>query len=64
QTKSPLVSDSEVWIADSGTSHHTTGSMTNVFDTRPPPVGKEDVVIGDDKVLPVKAVGSLEIGFH
>ncbi|CAM9558666.1 unnamed protein product, partial [Sphacelaria rigidula] len=49
------------WIADSGTSHHITGNMTNVFDTRPSPVGEENVVLGDGKVLPVKAVGSLKL---
>ncbi|CAM9959993.1 unnamed protein product, partial [Sphacelaria rigidula] len=61
QTKSPPVPDSELWTADSGTSHHTTGSMTDVFDTRPPPVGKENIVLGNGKVLPIKAVGSLKL---
>ncbi|CAN0029432.1 unnamed protein product [Sphacelaria rigidula] len=62
--KSPPLPDSELWIADSGTSHHTIGSMTDVFDTRPSPVGKENVVLGDAKVLPVKAVGSLKLRFY
>ncbi|CAM9380097.1 unnamed protein product, partial [Sphacelaria rigidula] len=53
-----------LWIADTGTSHHTTGNMTDVFDTRPPAVGKENVVLGNGKVLPVKAVGSLKLRLH
>ncbi|CAM9958898.1 unnamed protein product, partial [Sphacelaria rigidula] len=64
QMKSPPLSDSEIWNADSGTTHHITGNMTDVFDTRPPSVGEEDVVLGDGKILPVKAVGSLKLKFH
>ena len=31
----------EEWLADNGASHHTTGSMDNMFDRRPPPAGNE-----------------------
>lgn len=40
------------------------GDTTHVFDTFSPPPGNERVVLGDGKVLPVKAVGSLELRFY
>ncbi|CAM9990057.1 unnamed protein product, partial [Sphacelaria rigidula] len=62
--KSPPLFCSKIWIANSGASHHITGNMTVVFDTRPPPVSEENVVLGGGKVLPVKAVRSLKFKFH
>jgi len=56
--------DAEVWIADSGSTHHTTGSFTHVFDKRAPPSDSNTVVLGDGKVLPVLAVGSLKLRFY
>ncbi|CAM9539419.1 unnamed protein product, partial [Sphacelaria rigidula] len=51
----------EEWLADNGASHHTTGSMDGIFDLRPPPTGKEYVVVGNGTVLPVIAVGSSKL---
>ena len=56
--------DAEVWIADSGSTHHTTGDMIRVFNTRPPPSSSNTAVLGDGKVLPVLAVGSLKHRFY
>ncbi|CAM9724108.1 unnamed protein product [Sphacelaria rigidula] len=62
--KSSPLSDSETWSADSGTTYHITGNMTDIFDTRPPPAGEENGILGDGRVLPVKAVGSLKLRFY
>ena len=54
----------EEWLADNGASHHTTGSMDNMFDLRRPPAGNEHLVVGNGMVLPVTTVGSLKVRFH
>ncbi|CAN0054679.1 unnamed protein product, partial [Sphacelaria rigidula] len=55
----------EDWIPDAGASHHTTENMEGPFDVRVPPHGDENVIFGDDgTVLPVRAVGGLNLRFY
>ena len=58
------INDAEVWHADSGSTHHKTGDLTHVFDTRAPPSDSNSVVLGNGKVMPVLAVGSLKVRFY
>lgn len=48
----------DVWIADSGVSCH------NMYDVRPPPRGREFIMIGDGHRLRAKYVGSIDVIFH
>lgn len=56
--------DLKEWVADTGASHHPTGSMDGMFNMRAPPRGNENVILGDCTVLPARAVGSLHLIFY
>ncbi|CAM9644426.1 unnamed protein product [Pylaiella littoralis] len=42
----------EKWVADTGATHHTTGSLDQLFTLRCPPPGNSNVVVGNGTVLP------------
>ena len=49
------------WVADSGASYHVTGDPTGMFDCKPPPVGKERLVIGNMTMMGVECFGKLSL---
>ena len=51
-------------VADSGASYHVTGDPTGMFDYKPPPVGKERVVIGDMMMMGAELVDKLSLLMH
>ena len=52
------------WVADSGASYHVTGDPSGMFDCKPPPVGKERLVIGDMTMVGVECFGKLSLLMH
>ena len=57
-------SGGDEWVADSGASYHVTGDPTGMFDCKPPPVGKERLVIGDMTMMGVECFGKLSLLMH
>jgi len=55
---------SALWIADSGASCHMKHNKSKMYDIRPPPPGREAIMIGDNSRLKVECVGSIDVEFH
>ena len=57
-------SSRDEWVADSGATYHVTGDPTGMFDCKPPPLGKERLVIGDTTMMGVERFGKLSLLMH
>ena len=59
ETPRDLSGDSgrDEWGTDCGASYHVTGDPTGMFDSTPPPVGKERLMIGDMTMMGVECFG-------
>ena len=56
--------DDDVWIADSGASCHMTHDRTRMYNARPPPPGRETIMIGDRRRIKVEYIGNMDVIFH
>ena len=54
----------EIWVADTGATHHATSCMDQIFNYRPAPKGKDRSIVGNGDTNTVRAVGSLNLRFH
>ena len=46
----------EVWLADTGATHHATSNMNQIFDFKPAPKGKGRVIVGNGNTMKVRGV--------
>ena len=56
--------EDDVWIADSGASCHMTYDRTRMYNTRPPPPGRETITSGDRRRIKVEHIGNKDVIFH
>ena len=56
--------ENDVWIADSGASCHMTHDGTRMHNARPPPPGRETIMIGDRRRIKLEYVGNMDVIFH
>ena len=54
----------EVWLADSGATHHATSNMDQIFDFKPAPKGKDRMIVGNGNTMKVRGVGNLNLRLH
>ncbi|CAN0439319.1 unnamed protein product, partial [Laminaria digitata] len=58
------LSESDLWVADSGATYHVTGDPTFMFECKPPPVGKGTLLVGDMRSMRVECFGKLSMVMH
>ena len=59
-----IISGDDAWIADSGASCHMTPECSKMYNIRPPPPGREAIMVRDGRRLQVECVGSIDMIFH
>ena len=54
----------DVWIGDSGATTHMTRSAELMYDTKPPPLHRPRIILGDGSIRNVQLVGKLDLVLH
>ena len=54
----------DAWIGDSGATTHMTRSAELMYDTKPPPLHRSRIILGDGSIRKVQFVGKLDLILH
>ncbi|CAM9546279.1 unnamed protein product, partial [Hapterophycus canaliculatus] len=55
---------SEKWTSDSGSTSSVTNDRSLMYDLSPAEDNREFIQVGDGRMVPVQAVGSVNLRFH